>query len=209
MKFKIFFIFVLFTFINNIYANTTLHIAVTQPISLDEIDGFKKYPLEVQQLISKAAILSKKNLNYLYGSSDPKNGGMDCSGTIYYLLNNDKLNNLPREADEFYRWVWEKGKFYSVVSTSFHSFEFSKLHPGDLLFWTGTYDVKRDPPISHVMIYLGKNKQGKPLMFGASDGRTYENKQMWGVSVFDFTLPNPQSVSRFIGYSCIPELTCH
>lgn len=209
MKFKTVYLLMLFLFVNNIHASTPSHIAVTKPISLDEINGYKKYPIEVRQLISKAMILSQKNLNYLYGSSDPKNGGMDCSGTIYYLLNNTKLINLPREADEFYRWVWEKGKFYSVVSSSFNSFEFSKLNPGDLLFWTGTYDVKRDPPISHVMMYLGKNKQGKPLMFGASDGRTYENKQMWGVSLFDFTLPNPQSNSRFIGYSCIPALTCH
>jgi hypothetical protein len=191
------------------YANATSHVAVTKSISVDDISEFNNYPVDVQKLINEAVDLSQKNLNYIYGSADPKNGGMDCSGTIYYLLNNAKLSNVPRQANEFYRWVWEKGKFNSVVSSSFSSFEFSLLQPGDLLFWTGTYDVKRDPPVSHVMIYLGKNKQGKPLMFGASNGRSYENKEMWGVSLFDFKLPNLDSSSRFIGYSCIPTLTCH
>lgn len=58
------------------------------------------------------------------------------------------------------------------------------------------------------MLYLGKNDQGQRLMFGASDGRTYQGKSMWGVSLFDFKLPNPQSSSHFVGYSCIPHLTC-
>jgi len=47
-----------------------------------------------------------------------------------------------------------------------------------------------------------------PLMFGASDGRYYNGKKMWGVSVFDFELPKPNSAAKFIGYSCVPQLTC-
>ena len=54
--------------------------------------------------------------------------------------------------------------------------------PGDLLFWTGTYSVERDPPVTHTMIYLGEEKKsGKPIMVGASDGRTYEGRTaVWG-----------------------------
>ncbi|NNM58873.1 MAG: hypothetical protein HKM04_03575 [Legionellales bacterium] len=59
-----------------------------------------------------------------------------------------------------------------------------------------------------MMLYLGKNLAGKSLMFGASDGRTYEGIQRWGVSVFDFTLPSSSSKSHFLGFSCIPTLTC-
>ena len=45
-------------------------------------------------------------------------------------------------------------------------------------------------------------------MFGASDGRTYQGEKMWGVSVFDFKLPDGKNGSRFVGYGCIPGLTC-
>lgn len=58
------------------------------------------------------------------------------------------------------------------------------------------------------MIYLGKNKKGERLMFGSSNGRTYQGKKMWGVSVFDFTLPKKGKVEKFIGYGCIPRLNC-
>jgi hypothetical protein len=58
------------------------------------------------------------------------------------------------------------------------------------------------------MLYLGKNKKGERLMFGASDGRTYQGKKMWGVSVFDFNLPDGKGPQRFVGYGCVPGLTC-
>lgn len=183
--------------------------AITQPIPVQELMGFENYPQVVQELIKKALPLTQQNLTYMYGSSDPKKGGMDCSGTIYYLLSNSNIGTIPRDSSDMYKWAWKNGKLYPATSHNFDSFEFDHLKPGDLLFWTGTYRVNRDPPISHVMIYLGKNKEGQRLMFGASDGRTYKNQQMWGVSVFDFKLPNGDSQSRFVGYSCIPKLTCN
>ena len=30
---------------------------------------------------------------------------------------------------------------------------FGEMRSGDLLYWEWTYDVPRDPPISHVMVY--------------------------------------------------------
>lgn len=202
-------LFLLLLTTNFIFAQThTLHLAITQPIPIDQIAGYDHYPVVVKQLINQAAALTQQNLTYLYGSADPKNKGMDCSGTIYYLLNNANIANVPRDSSEIYQWVWKNGKFHAVNSITLDSAEFSALKPGDLLFWTGTYKTNHNPPISHVMLYLGKNKEGKALMFGASDGRTYQGKQMWGVSVFDFNLPSPSSAARFIGYSCIPNATC-
>ncbi len=58
-----------------------------------------------------------------------------------------------------------------------HSSDFSHLRPDDLLFWSGTYQVKRIPPITHVMLFLGKNKQNRLLMFGSSNGRPYQGKK--------------------------------
>lgn len=184
------------------------HPAITQPIPIEQIAGYEEYSPVVKELITQALILSQKNLTYLYGSADPNRQGMDCSGTIYYLLKLNKLTDVPRPSDEMYRWVVNQGKFYAVTSKDLTSSEFSHLKPGDLLFWEGTYKTNRNPPISHVMLYLGKNQQNQPLMFGASDGRSYQGKTMWGVSVFDFKLPEATSSARFIGYSCIPHLTC-
>lgn len=206
---KALFKILLFLFCTNAYsADSALMPAVTETIAFSELIGHEKYPLQVKELIQKALALSNQNLTYLYGSSDPKNKGMDCSGTIYYLLSQEKIAGVPRQANQLYQWAWQQGHLYPVNSHQIDSFEFEKLKPGDLLFWSGTYSVVRDPDISHVMLYLGKNQQHKMLMWGASDGRTYQGKKMWGVSVFDFILPKADAKSRFVGYSCIPSLTC-
>jgi hypothetical protein len=57
------------------------------------------------------------------------------------------------------------------------------------------------------MIYLGTHREsGKPVMVGASDGRSYNGKKRRGVSVFDFRLPRPDSKAKFVGYASIPGL---
>jgi hypothetical protein len=187
---------------------TLCYSAPTQPIIISEITGFNHYPPVVKNLIQKAQLLSQMNLTYLYGSNDPKNKGMDCSGTIYYLLNEMKIPSAPRQSDELFSWAKQSGKLFATKSHSLSSDEFKYLKPGDLLFWSGTYPTQRTIPITHVMLYLGKNKKGEPLMFGASNGRTYEGKKMNGVGVFDFKLPKEGAPQKFVGYSCIPSLTC-
>jgi hypothetical protein len=81
------------------------------------------------------------------------------------------------------------------------------------MFWIGTYESGRDIPISHVMMYLGREKEtGKRIMFGASDGRSYNGIQRWGVSVFDFKMPSfdpakpEKTKAAFIGYARVPGL---
>lgn len=174
-----------------------------------ELEGFAQNSVAVQQLLTAALDLSGKGLVYKMGSAKPENGGMDCSGTMYYLLRSVGLTAVPRQSDEQYRWAWQAGTFIAVNGVEARTFEFAKLRPGCLLFWTGTYDVgKRNPPISHVMIYLGKRAtDGKELMFGASDGRLSGGKPSWGVGVFDFRLPTAKGTSRFIGYAPIPGLS--
>lgn len=189
-------------------AEENLPAAITQPIPISDISDYTTYTPVVQKLILNALHLTQMNLTYLYGSSNPANKGMDCSGTIYYLLNQEKLNDVPRQSDQLFLWAEKQGKLHKVTAHDFNSSEFSNLLPGDLLFWSGTYVVQREHSITHVMIYLGKNKKGERLMFGSSDGRTYQGKKMWGVSVFDFKLPDGKGPQRFVGYGCIPDLTC-
>jgi cell wall-associated NlpC family hydrolase len=177
-------------------------------ISTSSLYEFDRASPGAQTLIADAFALSQQQLTYIYGSAHPKNGGMDCSGTIHYLLQSYGQKEVPRQSDQIYRWVKKQGTFYPVKSRSFHSKEFSHLKPGALLFWTRTYPTKRKQQITHVMLYLGKDKQGHQFMFGASNSRMKKNKNKWRVKVFDFTLPSATSKSRFIGYSCIPNVTC-
>lgn len=179
----------------------------------DEIAGFDKNPEPVRKLLTAALELTKRNLDYKYGSADPADGGMDCSGFIYFVLRENGVKDVPRDASGQYVWVRKAGNFRAVLSREIDSFELDELKPGDLLFWTGTYSVERDPPVTHTMIYLGKQKDsGKPIMVGASDGRTYEGQQQFGVSVFDFkAAPSKKAAPsgihpRFVGYAKIPGL---
>jgi hypothetical protein len=170
-----------------------------------------------QRRLARGLALTTLNLSYKYGSSDPNDGGMDCSGTVYYLLKDAGVKDVPRDSSEMYKWVWTAGLFQAVVSSHPDTFEFDRLKPGDLLFWTGTYRVERDPPVTHVMIYLGINRQnGRRVMVGASEGRRFDDISRYGVSVFDFTMPSAEKAagsagsselqSRFIGYGPVPGL---
>ena len=196
--------------------------AAVSTIDPAEIEGFDKQSEPVKKLLTAALDLTKKNLTYVYGSSDPASGGMDCSGTIYYLLKQAGFDDVPRQANEQYEWVRQKSHFYAVLSKKQDNVELREMRPGDLLFWEGTYHVDRDPPVTHSMIYLGKRKKdGARLMFGASDGRPYDGQRRNGVSVFDFKMPAarsgdaadaattaaPDHAPDFSGYGPVPGMT--
>ncbi len=196
--------------------------AAVSSIEPAEIEGFEAYPEPVRKLLTTALELTKRNLTYTFGSADPANGGMDCSGTIYYLLKQSGFGDVPRQSDEQYDWVRRKSRFYAVLSKKQDNFELREMRPGDLLFWTGTYRVDRDPPVTHVMVYLGKRKSdGHRLMFGSSDGRPYDGQRRNGVSVFDFKMPAarsgdaadaataaaPDHAPDFSGYGPVPGIT--
>ncbi|HEU5247677.1 MAG TPA: NlpC/P60 family protein [Candidatus Udaeobacter sp.] len=183
-------------------------------LSSDEIAGFENYPATVRQIIDAGLELTKQNLGYIYGSADPARGGMDCSGFIYYLLNQNGLKDVPRDSSQQYVWVRKAGNFNAVLSHHEDTFELDALKPGDLLFWSGTYTIDRDPPVTHTMIYLGREKRTKKrVMLGSSDGRTYDGKQRFGVSVFDFKMPPPPNSGDakispvFVGYGRVPGLS--
>src|ERR1043166_8063770 len=180
-------------------------------LSPDQIADYENNPPEVRQILDAGLALTKQNLGYTYGSDDPASGGMDCSGFIYYVLKQNGFPDVPRDSSQQYVWVRKAGDFDAVLSSKEGSFELDDLKPGDLLFWRGTYNIDRDPPITHTMIYLGREKRtNKRVMVGSSDGRTYDGKQRWGVSVFDFKLPPPPKSGDakispvFVGYGRIP-----
>ncbi len=181
--------------------------AAVSSIAPDDLVDFSEQSPEVQSLIRAALSLTRKKLAYKFGSNSPSKGGMDCSGTVQYTLSEVGLTKLPRTSFDFYQWVKTSGEIHSTRKIYDRKDPaFVALKPGDLLFWEGTYSTgKRNPPISHVMIYLGTlKKDNQGVVYGASSGRRYRGKKIHGVSVFDFRIPAKESSSKFVGYGAIP-----
>ena len=82
-----------------------------------------------------------RNFPYARGCSFQNSNATDCSGFVQYIYHGFKIN-LPRSSAE----QAEVGK---VVT---HDMDFSKLLPGDLLFF------RRDGHVGHAGIYLGNGK---------------------------------------------------
>lgn len=182
--------------------------ALTSSLKPEQLEGFNKLPATTREILRYALALTERQLGYTPGSADPDAGGTDCSGFVYHVLQKHGHSATPRQSNGMYEWTWEAGTFRACNGLSMDTFEFRELRPGDLLFWVNsTRDGKtdRDPPITHVMFYLGKRAtDGRRVAVGASDGRTYDGQRQCGVSVFDFHLPAAGSVARFIGYAHLP-----
>lgn len=170
---------------------------------------YEDSPERIKKMIDLALDLTKMKLAYTFGSNSPAKKGMDCSGTIQRTLLDAGVEGVPRSSFTIYNWAKDEGNLTSVRGeVSLDDPVFDDLKPGDLLFWEGTYETaKRDPPISHVMLFLGTLKEdGKGVVFGASSGRRYRGKKIHGVSVFDWRLPSASSKSKFVAYGPVPGL---
>jgi cell wall-associated NlpC family hydrolase len=178
-----------------------------------EILDTANYPPEVRKIIELSLDLAGKNLSYKYASADPANGGMDCSGFIYYALTKSGINNVPRDAHDQYVWVRKAGNFQAVLAQRDDTFELDSLRPGDLLFWANNFGVSRDPEITQTMIYVGRDKAtNQRLMIGASERGTFKGERKSGVGAFDFKLgssepkADEEATSVFVGYGRVPGL---
>ena len=182
--------------------------------SASDIVESEEYPEEIRKLIELSLTLAKKNLTYKYASADPANGGLDCSGFIYYVLTKSGIKNVPRDASEQYVWVRKAGNFQAVLAHADDTFELDALRPGDLLFWANNSASSREPEIAQIMIYLGHAKaSNQRLMVGATEGSTYQDEKRSGVGVFDFKLAparqdaDERSTTAFVGYGRFPDLS--
>lgn len=147
---------------------------------------------------------------YLYGSADPTRGGFDCSGSVFYLLQKSDIDP-PRTSAAQFDWIEKAGNLTEVPAstTSLDAPIFAMLKPGDLLFWSGTYNPAdgRSNKITHVQIYLGREKKdGLPVMIGSTDGRSYRGSQRTGFGTYNFRLPSKSSKSRFVGFGAPPGI---
>ena len=180
-------------------------------ISTAALQDFKQLDPARQRLVKvglEEAARLKLN-RYLYGSADPARGGFDCSGVVFYLLKKVGIDP-PRTSSTLFDWVCKSGNLHLLAADakSLDHPSFKALKPGDLLFWSGTYKAAdgQTNKITHVQIYLGREQDGRAVMLGSTDGRSYRGTPRCGFGVFDFKLPGPNSKSKLVGYGKPPGL---
>ncbi len=182
-------------------------------ISIAEISDASGYSPDVKKIVDVGLDLTTRNLTYKYASADPAKGGMDCSGFIHYVFTESGMQNVPRDAREQYAWVRKAGNFQAVLGHSDDTFELDGLKPGDLLFWANTSRASREPEITQIMIYVGRDKStNQRMMIGAGENGTFNGEKKSGVGVFDFKLPSAEqadeeATSVFVGYGRFPDLS--
>ena len=107
---------------------------------------------------------------------EAKPWAMDCSNTVRWLYREHRAEMLPRTSAAQYEYFRQKGKFQRVRPDPESLIR--TLRRGDLLFWEHTHRPVRKPPVTHVMMYLGRDEQGKMWMAGSQGTR--------GVGIYEF-----------------------
>ncbi|MDP4624057.1 MAG: C40 family peptidase [Akkermansiaceae bacterium] len=186
--------------------------AAPQLLETSDLKGFSELSEERQKLISMAIETGKEVLGmpYKYGGNGPKDGGFDCSGAMHFILQKVGIDP-PRTSSDQYLWVKKHSDFHEVPKTATDTEDecFADLKPGDLVFWSGTYEPNdgRTTNITHVGMYLGlEEKDGRPVMINATNGRSYRGRKGNGFGVYDFRLPRAGSKSKIVGYGTPPGL---
>lgn len=157
-----------------------------------------------QAIAVESERLSRMGLQYQFGSMDPRRGGLDCSGSVKCVLDRLGVRNVPRTASDQYVWVQRAGRLTPVGGSTDPAWILSRVRPGDLLFWRGTYVTNRWPDVSHVMIYLGRHPvSGRPMMFGARSTTSSRGLHGNAVDIYEFN-PVPRGKAQFIGFGSIP-----
>jgi len=116
---------------------------------------------------------------------------MDCSNTSRYLYKVTTGLELPRTASDQYYYLHLQNKAWDVPQASNGYADVSylreNLKPGDLLFWENTYRPERQPPITHVMVFLGTNDKGQWIMVGSQSSRGgAHNRRNGGPDIYVF-----------------------
>lgn len=157
---------------------------------------------QTRQLVTvirdRAETITQFRLPYKFGGDHPSEGGMDCSGTMQFLLSGIGFDSMPRTSFEQYEWLRKNRTLHHSKSIPERMGGKKGIKPGDLIFWGGTYNSGHK--VSHVMIYLGQNNDGTHYMFGA---RGKKKKGLTGAGVDIFELASGYQKS-LIGYGSLP-----
>jgi hypothetical protein len=127
----------------------------------------------------KARWLSEQRISYSRPWVPPgevKPWSMDCSNAVRWLHLECRGEMLPRTSSEQYEYFRRRGKFQRTKPDAQRLMR--SLRRGDLLFWEHTYRPVRKPPVTHVMMYLGRDPRGRMWMAGSQGSR--------GVGIYEF-----------------------
>jgi LysM repeat protein len=120
---------------------------------------------------------------------------MDCSNTSRWLYKSVAGINLPRTASDQYYYLHQQGKAWDVPQDGYGlpdvAYLQHNLKPGDLLFWENTYRPERQPPITHVMVFLGTNERGQWIMAGSQGSGGEHGRRDGGPDVYVFRPSQP------------------
>lgn len=121
--------------------------------------NFPDYPGAPMDDARFAAIMAEaqKHLGkpYVFGASGPNS--FDCSGFVSYVLSNSVYPGFGRTTAQ---------GLYNICTPVSRA----NAQPGDLIFFTGTYNAGR--PVTHVGIYIGNGQMihaGKPVQYSSID----------------------------------------
>lgn len=177
----------------------------TAVMATPEMDWPKDLDPATTDMLRKALLTFEKHpaIPYKTGASTVDEG-MDCSGAITHILSFANITP-PRSSAAMHEWLRKTTTFVVVPSTARtadHSI-YRNLRPGDLIFWAPEGE---DTAVSHVHMYLGKEKSdGRAVMIGSSDGRSYRGTKQSGYGIVDFKVPAPGSKTRIVGYGPVPQ----
>ena len=126
---------------------------------------------------------------------------MDCSNTARYLY---KVTTGIQLAPHRLRPILLSpsagqgvGRAARLPTVGRYRVPARNLKPGDLLFWENTYRPERQPPITHVMVFLGTNDKGQWIMAGSQSSHGGEhNRRNGGPDIYVFRPPNRAAVTR-------------
>lgn len=135
-----------------------------------------------------ATDLGQRGLPYLWGATDPQQGGLDCSGFIRYVYQQTYGLTLPDEAGLQYEYLRQHGQVWDQSTGPWSPKE---LQPGDLVFYSGSYPCTRPSPITHVMMYAGFGR-----VVGAQNMGRRLNRSEPGVGFYAFTPLLPRGDPR-------------
>jgi cell wall-associated NlpC family hydrolase/phage tail protein X len=145
--------------------------------------------------LGEARRLSARGLRYNGRWTPPgqrQAWAMDCSNTARYLYQAAGGIDIGRTASDQYYFLRLKRRAWDVPMGWDHKprLDYLRKHlrAGDLLFWENTYKPVRKPDITHVMVFLGEDAQGRWQMAGSQTSR--------GVNIYQFDAQAPKG-----GYS--------
>jgi cell wall-associated NlpC family hydrolase len=166
-------------------------------------------------LMAEARALASQGIRYgaaVQVEGDGQKWVMDCSNAARYLISRTRGVELPRTASGQYEYVRQHGKLRRVGGLfggiPDERWWAKRMKPGDLIFWEHTYKPQRKPPVTHVMVYLGRGSDGDLLMAGSQNSR--------GVDIYEFQPRVPygghggflglfKKKGRVVGFGRLPE----